>query len=202
MRRLPSKAEIFSRAKEIAMEKQVITMGVEPITPTEKELKESGVYQEARLELMRGETTAWESEQTRYIYEMASQMGLKLISKSEYAKLQRYLLKPENHLRVKKRLKPTARMIVEARMLLGVYPQMPRPFTLRIKPKEMVKPKPRWVQIPAKPKPRKRHTSRAGKTMRVLKKIDGVKVFSFPDHIWKTRKPRKQKLRRSRGPFK
>jgi len=73
LRRLPSKVEILERAKEIAMQRQVIGMKEEPITPTERELKETGVYHEARLELMRSPTTGWESEQRRYIFGMAEE---------------------------------------------------------------------------------------------------------------------------------
>lgn len=49
---------------------------------------------------------------------------------------------------------------------------------------------------PAKKKKRKRqrsHTERSGKTMRALRKVNGVKVFSFPDDIWKVRKPRRKR---------
>lgn len=48
----------------------------------------------------------------------------------------------------------------------------------------------------AKPKPKKRkksHVERTGKTMRALRKVNGVKVFAFPDDVWKVRKPRRRK---------
>jgi len=60
------------------------------------------------------------------------------------------------------------------------------------------KPKPHKLRLPKLPKPklpkrRKRlHVERNGKTMRALKNVTGVKVFSFGDSIWKVKK-RKQK---------
>ena len=225
MRKLPSKAEILARAEELAMERQVIGMGVEPITPTEKELKESGVFREARLQLMRAGETPWRSEQRRYIEDMASEMGLKLMSKKEYKALQKLMMKPKNHKFIKQKRKPSPALLKEARKVVKAARKPKKKRRKRkVKKKEEVKPqRPTFKQlmkgtvltgyvearrvrqfpkpvkasvadmIMPKRKRRKRHVERVGKTMRKLRKIDGVKVFSFPDHIWKVKKPKKNK---------
>lgn len=215
LRRLPTIQEIMKRAEEKAMQRQVIGMGVEPITPTKAELKESGVFQEARVELMRGETTEWDVQQHKYISDMAEEMGLKLITRKEYVQLQRIMQQPRNHKYVKngkkpKRLKRAFAGTIRAQRtrkvprrtvkktvpsisfrkpipLLSVVPKIKTPFSLTVTPQR----KPR-----KKPKRRKSHTTRTGKTMRKLNGIKGVSVFSFPDKVWKTRPPRKQKRRR------
>ena len=38
-----------------------------------------------------------------------------------------------------------------------------------------------------------KHSARTGKTMRALRHVKGVRVFSFPDDVWKVRKKRKRK---------
>jgi len=50
----------------------------------------------------------------------------------------------------------------------------------------------------AAPKRRKSHVERNGKTMRKLKKRiqQGVKVFSFPDNVWKVRSTQKKRRKR------
>lgn len=187
MRRLPTKEEILRRAEARAMEKQMATMDIDPITPIEEELKESGEFHESRLELMRGPETAWESEQRRYIEDMARGMGLRLISKREYAKLHNLMQKPRNHIFVKQRMKPTPRLIAEARMLLGVFPKVKTPFTLGFAKIPRTTPKPT--------RPRKRHVARTSKTMRSTRHVKNVNVFAFPDNIWKVRPPRKRRRR-------
>jgi len=74
-----------------------------------------------------------------------------------------------------------------------------------IRGRALVKPKKKHVPTVKSPaeiilakskKKRKRnHTERTGKTMRKLRGINGVKVFSFPDDVWKVRKKRRKKKR-------
>jgi len=180
---------------------QSIGMKVDPITPTEAELKETGVFQEAQHELMRGPETEWDAQQRKYIDEMASEMGLKLISKREYAQLQRIMQQPKNHKYVKNGKKPPhlkrqfARTVQKTRIpQIMQIPriQLPPPFRLTV-PKTVI---PIFPPQPFRRKKRQRlHTGRNGKTPRRLKKLiqDGKKHFSFPDHIWKVRQPRKQR---------
>jgi hypothetical protein len=64
-----------------------------------------------------------------------------------------------------------------------------------LKPEKRVPKAPEKVMLPKKrPKKRKKaRVERAGKTMRALRKVDGVKVFSFPDHVWGVRNAKKKK---------
>lgn len=193
MRRLPSKEEILRRAEARAMEKQMTSMDIDPITPIEEELKETGEFHEAKLELMRGPETEWQSEQRRYIDEMAGEMGLKVIGKREYAQLYKLMQKPKNHIFVKRRMKPTPKLIAEARMLLGVFPPVKPPFTVGFARMPQATPKPAPLIIR---KPKRRHVARTSRTMRSTRHVKGVKVFAFPDLIWKVRSPRRKRRRR------
>ena len=105
--RLPSASAIAKKAKELAMQRQAMHMEIgDPITPSEAELKESGYTHEARISLMQSPETPWEAEQHRYIHEMASEMGLKVVTKKEYAMLQRIMQEPRNHKYVRNGKKP------------------------------------------------------------------------------------------------
>lgn len=193
-KRLPRKHEILSRAEELAMQRQVIGMGVEPITPTEAELKESGVYREARLELMSGQASGALAEQHRYVSAMASELNLKVLRQKEWMGFQkeRKLLRRERamrrwHIRGLSTLLGTkAKAVVVVRSQKRHAPK-PKPIIPRV-------PKIPTVTAILKPKKhRKRQklqTQRNGITMRKLRKRmkNGVTSFSFPDNIWKVRK--------------
>lgn len=73
----PRKLEILRKAKGIAMERQV-RAGLPAITPSEQELRETGVFQEAQIDLMQVDQEAL-SEQRRYLEDMAGDMRLKII---------------------------------------------------------------------------------------------------------------------------
>jgi len=89
------------------MEAQARHMEIgDPTTSTPAELKESGFMHEARIGLMQSPTTPWEAEQRKYIFEMASEMGYKVITKKEYRELQRLMSQPQNHKHVKSGRKP------------------------------------------------------------------------------------------------
>jgi hypothetical protein len=84
-RKLPTKEEIFEKAKEIAMIDQV-KQGIEPITPEESELKESGLFEEARAALMRGEDTIVDAQVLQYVDQLKAElepMGFSIVPLSE-----------------------------------------------------------------------------------------------------------------------
>ena len=78
---MPSRPDILARAQEMYAERQ-IRSDLPGITPTEQELKEAGVYEEARLDLM---TTTQKtlSDQERYLNDVAAEMGYEVMSKEE-----------------------------------------------------------------------------------------------------------------------
>jgi hypothetical protein len=73
-RKLPTKEEILEKAKEISMIDQV-KQGIEPITPEESELKETGLFEQARDELMRGEDTIISEDVLRYVDELKAELA-------------------------------------------------------------------------------------------------------------------------------
>lgn len=72
-RRMPSKAEILQRAKEMFMEQQART-GLPAIAPEESELKETGLFDLARADLMRGEDTKADPQILQYISNLAAEL--------------------------------------------------------------------------------------------------------------------------------
>ena len=255
----PKKDKILLRSKAIAMEREV-RAGLPAITPTERELKETGVYSEAKLDLMRVDQGVL-SEQRRYFDEMAGELRLKIIPKRGLAVLKRetgyewtdgwhkHERKPT---KPKKPSKPTVHIrsiskedYTKVSRLWEKHIGIPSPYfdirrkiekkgltreraheyaifhSYRKMKKEveavMGKPKPKqklptsigevMKQMKTKPKkgkikkwkPKKRkksHVECTGKTMRALRKVNGVKMFSFPDSVWKVRKPRKKRKRK------
>jgi hypothetical protein len=71
--KLPEKAEILQRAKEMFMENQALS-GLPAITPEENELKESGLFEEARSDLMRGEESKVDSQVLQYIDQLKTEL--------------------------------------------------------------------------------------------------------------------------------
>lgn len=253
MGRLPKKRDILERARNISTKRAAIH-GLPTITPTEAELKESGAYHEARIDLMRREETGAFAQQERYMREMAGEMGLKLVSTKDFQKYEkgvtkewRFLQKVKkaefereklrtSWLETLKREKQLKRKyarqlpkvqafdvfrakypgrVVKVNGYKIVLPAIPKPKPIRHPPRKLARvslrkpldvgvairgaPKPKkhrkpsriFDTIEAKPKPKKRkkrHTNRTGLTMRKLRKVKGVKVFSFPDDVWKVRK--------------
>jgi len=256
----PKKDEILRRGKAIAMERQ-IRAGLPAITPSERELKESGMFQEAQIDLMRVDQEAL-SQQRRYLSEMASDLKLVVLPKKGLATLKRETgyewtngwtkhekpkprkkkePKTRSHSEIEKWIKYREKYRsgqwkggmekfrkrlgrYKASLILGREFQEPVGIFLerkglkefwehdlglgkitRIKKKlgepiihRMTREARKLPSIKAlsivKPKKRRNsHVERSGKTMRALRKIDGVKVFSFPDSVWKVRKPRKRR---------
>lgn len=100
---MPTREQIYARALELAQERQ--NAGDLPaITPTEEELKESGIWLEARLELMRT-TQKTLSDQQRYLNDMAGEMGLEVLSKEELKKLYKRVKLAEAQAQDKTRIK-------------------------------------------------------------------------------------------------
>lgn len=178
---LPSKNEILQRAKAKAMEQQV-RAGLPDISPTERELKESGTFQEARLDLMRVDQEAL-SQQMGYLQQMAGEMRFKVIPLSELATLHRKTGYEYTNGWTKHKRKPST---VRKKVLSPAPTKKLKSIRRPILKREKAKPKKR----------QKNHSARSGKTMRALRHVKGVKVFSFPDSIWKVHKPRKRRRRK------
>jgi len=95
--------------------------------------------------------------------------------------------------------KKTISTLVREGILFKPHPSFLKPTAMPIKAPK----KPRIVspadivlgkKARAPRKKRKRiHTERSGKTMKALRKVNGVNVFSFPDHVWKVKPARRRK---------
>jgi len=214
-RRLPTKREIEKEAIRLSM------MGSWKISsnlPEREELREEGLLKEAQHRLMSGpmqETNVQitdaeiKAQMHGYVMDMASELGLKVVTKSEYAKLQRIMQQPRNHKYVKTGRKPARLKREFAKTIRKTRQPKPKRVSLRkpldigsaIRGKPLAIPKIKAPPITAivlgtpkrkvKRKKRKRnHSRRVGKTPRRLKKLvkNGKKSFSFPDHVWKVRK--------------
>jgi len=193
----PFKRDILERAKEIDLERKV-RQGLPALTAEEVELKESGAFYEAQAELM-GQDASISAEQERYIRDMADEMNLEVVPKKEYRHFLKWQLTPE---KPKPKGKPSTFWKARA---LRFFLKTPKPEKkvlpiidlTRKKRKETFKkaPTPKALEVilnvPRKKKRPKRHIQRNGKTMRKLKHVKNVKVFSFPDEIWKVRRKRK-----------
>jgi len=189
----PRKAEIIHRATAKALEKEILA-GLPGITPTERELKETGMFQEAQIDLMQVDQEAL-SEQRRYLGEMAGEMNLAILPIRGLATLKRETgyewtngwTKHEKH-------KPKVSAKEKERKKLEKYirdqqERKKREWIKQAKKEALPKKKQiRRVQIPVKPKKRKRlHVGRNGKKPRKLK------GFVFGDDVWKVRKPRRRR---------
>jgi len=82
---MPSRPEILARAQELYAERQ-IKSDLPGITPTEQELKDAGVYEEARLDLMRVSQQAL-SEQEKDLNDMAEELGFEVLAKEDLKEL-------------------------------------------------------------------------------------------------------------------
>ena len=173
---LPSKSEILRKAKAKAIERQVVS-GLPSITPTEHELKETGTFQEARIDLMRVDQEAL-AEQERYLQEMAGEMRLKVIPLRELVALRRQTGYEYTNGWTKHKPK--------RRVPISVKPTVPK-----VKPKPAPTKKLKRILFHHKKKKRQRlHVGRNGKKPRKLK------GFVFGDDVWKVRKPRKKRRKK------
>jgi len=179
-RRLPTRREIEKRAKEMHMSRSALH-GLPAITPEHAEVKESGNYHRARMDLMRSDEGAYSGQQRQYLETMAGEMGLKVIPKRELV-----------FIRKETGFEWTNGWTKRERKKRKAKPKPKKPISPKIRAPKVK------IPLPKKPKKKRRksHTERTGKTMRKLRKIDGVKVFSFPDHVWKVRTKKRGKRRR------
>jgi len=202
----PRKGDIISRARAIAMQRQ-IREGLPAITPTEFELKESGFFREAQIDLMGsgmedviGKTEA-ESGQLEYLDVMAQEMNLRVIPQKALRNLQKATgfewtngwtehKKPKRRVPIPVKTKEKERKKLEKyvrdqqkRRKLEMIRQAKKDALAKKRRLKVTIPKPK-----AKPKKRRRlHVGRNGKKPRILK------GFVFGDDVWKVRSPRRRK---------
>jgi len=167
----PTKKKLWERAKEIQMG-DILKSGLPAITPEPSEISEGGYLAKARTDLMSGPYM----QQLKYLEEMGSEMGLKVIEKKHFREAMAGMKK------------------------IGLEWVNGWGKTERHKPKKAVVPK--KIKVLTVPKPKKKrqrlHTGRVGKVPKVLRPRirDGQKTFSYPDSIWKVRAPRRKKRKR------
>ena len=100
---MPTGEEIRIRARELALEQQ-IKGDLPAIMPTDAELRESGLWEKARLDLMTTSSKTL-SDQEQYLNNMASDMGLEVISQKELKELYKRVKLAEAQARDKTRIK-------------------------------------------------------------------------------------------------
>lgn len=191
-RKLPTRTEILREAQRIELE----DITLPSITPTSRELRESGKAYEARLRLMRSPATEGLMEQRRYVDTMAKELKLRVIPIPELRSLRRetgmeWTNGWTRHRKVapKARGKPQKiatrkrRTRVQIPKRKAVIPTIPKP--LRRAP----------TKLKPKRKRQKNHSRRTAIIPRALRKRikNGQKSFSFSDDIWKVRKPRRKR---------
>lgn len=99
---MPNREEIQARARALALQRQT-KRALPGITPTDEELKECGIWDEARLELMRVTQQAF-SDQEKHLNAMAGEMGLEVLSKKELKALYKRVKEAEFQARSKTRI--------------------------------------------------------------------------------------------------
>jgi len=185
----PKKREILSKAKIMDAYDNVMK-GLPAITPEEHELKETGTFREAQIDLMRNEAIGQRLQMRKYLENMAQELNLRIVSRREFGRFQRFMLKPARGIvekkkaRVRGRVPPTIpvpKVIKDATVLgIGVKGMPSRVAGLGPAKK-------RKRKAPARPK--------RARTMRSIRHVRGVKIFSYPDEVWKVREPRRKKGR-------
>ena len=215
----PRRKQILERARRIELS-DIVRAGLPALTPEDYELKESGAFHRAKIDLMRSQKTKVFAQQRKYLDQMASEMKLKVIRAKHFRQAESGMRKigydwtngwtrtkvPQKKVRrapkpeVKRVPKPKPKKVpktgekialakFKGRMRRADYfkklaSEKSEAIALGLAPKRKAKPK---------KKRKKLRTERTGKTMRRLRKIDGVKVFSFPDHIWKAKPARRRR---------
>lgn len=180
---MPKKEEILRKARELSMLEQM-RVGLPAITPTEAELKETGMFYEARRSLMTVDADV-KAQQMSYLEELASELDMRLVSRRDFEKI--------IHARATSPRRKKAEPKIQLRTVIKKTVVGKRK-KVKIIPKKSVASIILGVKKPKrKPKRKKRHTTRTGKTMRALRKVNGVRVFSFSADVWKVRPPRKKR---------
>lgn len=194
----PKSDVIYGRARRIELSD--ITGGLPAITPTKAELRESGTYHRAKLQLMRSPATEARLHQLKYLDQMASELKLKVIPQRGLGVLKRetgwewtngWTRHEKGRKRPKverKKVKPVPDVPIK-RIVIG---EKPKKIPSRRKTSMVNQHK---IVTRVKKKRQRNHSERGGKTPRVLRKAikNGHRVFSFGDDIWKVRKPRERK---------
>jgi len=185
----PKKEQIRKTAFRLDME-DAFKHGLPFITPTGHELKESGTYARARDDLM-SSRAKYRSQQTRYVHDIAKEVGLTVVERKEFREQQR---KVQAFEQFRSKHPTQVKRVNGYRIILPVIPTRPQIRKPRVrKPKKVVHIAKKTVRVPQKKKRKKSHTSRSSKTMRGIRHITNVKVFSFPDNIWKVRRKKRKR---------
>lgn len=185
---MPTKREILEHARAKSIE-YAIRHGLPAITPTEKELKETGMFIEAQRDLMTTHSDV-EMQQMGYIHDVAAEVGLKVVGKGEWREQEKKLAVFKWRSRAFKHL---------AKPPVIFKSPIPKPPTFKIpRTVDMRKPYRRksFKKLPtvkqlekkiSKPKPKRKklHVTRTGKTSRRWR---GKKQYVFDDSVWKVRK--------------
>jgi len=181
----------------------MIGKGLPAITPEPEELKESGAMHRAKMQLMSPKSTVY-MQQRKYIDEMADEMGLVVFGRKKVKELQRAekrLEKIERRGAIK--VEPNGHSIMYLAHMLKPRVRFSLPTIRKPSIRDVAVTVGTVTRVAEKARVQRKkrqrlHTGRNGKTPRYLRKRinDGQKTFSFPDHIWKVRAPRKRRKRR------
>ena len=186
---LPTKYDIMVQAKKEMAEINA-KLGLPIITPEEEELRESGATREAKRTLM-STRSRYESEQRKYVEEMAGEMRLEVVPQRQY---RREVKMAEAFEMFKEQYPKFVKKINGYKITIPnlSFQMEPKAIPMQIS-KAHAQTIPRAVSIR---KPRRRKATmkpKRTKTMRKLNGIKGVKMFSFPDNVWRVRSPRRKK---------
>jgi len=174
----PKRKQILKRARERSIARGVLG-GLPAITPEDYELRETGGLLEAQRDLMRSEASKYSGQQRSYL--MAGEMGLKILTRREFTQAEKGMgkvgFKWINGWGETKAKKPPMKKISlrDQAVVLRTVTSVGEKARMQRRKRQ------------------KNHSQRVGKTMRKLRKIDGVKVFSFPDSVWKIRKIKRKR---------
>lgn len=180
----PRGQNIQKRAEELwledLMQKGYITTEV-PTTPEIEELKEGGFWKRAQHDLMRSEATklkqeeeAGRAEERTWMFGRGQELGLTVLEEPIYRNMQKRLrLSLWSKRAFRQQFRPKAVHNI-SKIISSPTVKMPR------------------ISFPIQQTPRRihrHHTQRSSKTtMRSIRHLKHVKVFAFPDSVWKVRK--------------
>ena len=192
-----TRKKALDRARRIELAD--ITGDLPSITPTDAELKESGAYHRARIELMRRPSTGARLQLRKYLDQIASDLKLAVIPTRGLSALKRetgyewtngWTKHGEPKKETKIKVKPT-RPVPIKHIVIGKKPRRYHKMTR----KERIADSDKKIRLKPKNKRLRLHTARNGKTPRVLRKAikNGHRIFSFSDDIWKVRSKRKKR---------
>ena len=85
---IPTKHRILERARELFHRRESASREETVTNPEESELKESGDYEQAKRDLMRGEQTEAVGQQKKYVKEAGAEVGMTVLEEDEYKGIQ------------------------------------------------------------------------------------------------------------------